>query len=61
MMKLLLSAFISLLLFVIPISSSGQAPDLGTASRFAVFTAVGVFSNDRASVAFPFEINHLKY
>jgi hypothetical protein len=42
--KLLLtiSAFI---LFIIPDSNFGQAPDLGTASSFALFTSLGSFDN----------------
>ena len=43
-------AFTGLLLFLWPVLNYGQAPDLGVASSFAVFTAVGAFSNDGATV-----------
>src|SRR5688572_8565850 len=49
-MKLFTSAYIALIAFIIPFNGFGQAPDLGTASGFSVFTAVGAFSNDGATV-----------
>jgi len=38
------------LLFLSPLMMTGQAPDLGTTSSFAMFTAVGAFSNDGNTV-----------
>src|SRR5690349_15436246 len=35
---------IALILFFIPALHFGQAPDLGTASNFAIFTAAGAFN-----------------
>src|SRR5687768_11729290 len=49
-MKYFSTVCIAILLFIIPIAGSGQAPDLGAASSFAVFTAVGAFSNDGNTV-----------
>ncbi|HQW26514.1 MAG TPA: ice-binding family protein, partial [Saprospiraceae bacterium] len=40
----------SAFLFFTPLTMTGQAPDLGTTSSFAMFTAVGAFSNDGATV-----------
>jgi len=37
-------------LFLISQVSTAQAPDLGTTSTFAMFTAVGAFNNDGATV-----------
>lgn len=51
MKKNLLNWVIALLLFVIPTTMFGQnPPDLGSASKFVLFTAVGDFNNDGASV-----------
>ncbi|HZV70930.1 MAG TPA: ice-binding family protein [Saprospiraceae bacterium] len=43
-------SFLLFTLLFIPKICFGQAPDLGSASSFAVFTAVGAFSNDGATV-----------
>ena len=45
-----LHTFLILGLFLIPNINFGQAPDLGAASSFAIFTAVGAFSNGGATV-----------
>ncbi|MBK9985115.1 MAG: DUF3494 domain-containing protein [Saprospiraceae bacterium] len=42
--------FLALILFLIPNLNFGQAPSLGVANSFAVFTAVGAFSNLGATV-----------
>jgi len=41
--------FVFLFLFSLPSATFGQAPDLGTASNYAVFTAIGAFGNSGAS------------
>ncbi len=43
-------SFLTLILFLIPNLNFGQAPSLGGANSFAVFTAVGAFSNLGATV-----------
>lgn len=45
----LLSVVFSIVIFLIPVINFAQAPDLGTASTFALFTAVGAFNNVGAS------------
>ena len=50
MKKLLINLFTAVMLLFVPLMNYGQAPPLGTTSSFALFTAVGAFSNDGASV-----------
>jgi large repetitive protein len=45
MKKRLLKAFTVVVLFLIPLLNFGQAPNLGVASNFALFTAVGAINN----------------
>jgi hypothetical protein len=45
----LLKALTVVILFLMPYVNFGQAPDLGYASSFALFTAVGAFNNDGAT------------
>uniref|UniRef100_UPI0033651EE4 ice-binding family protein n=1 Tax=Haliscomenobacter sp. TaxID=2717303 RepID=UPI0033651EE4 len=45
MKKRLLKALTAMVLFLIPLLGFGQAPNLGVASNFALFTAVGAFNN----------------
>ena len=51
MKKLLLATFCGLIIYLIPTQLFGQvAPDLGSSSNFALFTASGAFNNAGASV-----------
>jgi len=50
MKTLILNALTAVVLFLMPNMSFGQAPDLGTTSSFALFTAVGAFDNTGFSV-----------
>lgn len=50
MKSFLIIATAILTLLLTPDTTFGQAPDLGTTSSFAMFTAVGAFSNDGATV-----------
>lgn len=50
MRKLLLIPLPLFVLFLIPNTIFGQAPNLGATSSFALFTAVGAFSNTGATV-----------
>jgi hypothetical protein len=43
-MSKLIKAFTAVILFLLPGLNFGQAPDLGAASSFAIFTAVGAFN-----------------
>lgn len=43
------SFFVSLFLYSLPSGTFGQAPDLGTAYNYAVFTAIGAFGNSGTS------------
>jgi hypothetical protein len=45
------NVFIAILLLLIPTIGSAQAPGLGTASRFVLFTSVGAFENTGTSSA----------
>lgn len=45
----LLTVVASIIIFLIPVITFAQAPDLGTASTFAIFTGVGAFDNVGAS------------
>ena len=45
MKSIIINALAVGILLVMPTKNFGQAPDLGTASGFALFTAVGAFSN----------------
>lgn len=50
-MKYILSvALVCFALFLIPAVQYGQAPNLGTSSGFAIFTAVGAFNNGGSSL-----------
>lgn len=49
-MKPLLSILALFITLIFPNLSLGQAPNLGTASNFALFTAAGAFTNSGASV-----------
>jgi hypothetical protein len=51
MKKQLLLALIAVILFLMPNVNFGQAPDLGTASGFVLFTAAGAFSTEVADVS----------
>lgn len=46
----LINALTAFFLFLMPIVNFGQAPDLGAASNFALFTSAGAFTNEGASV-----------
>jgi len=50
MKTLLLNVLTAILLLIIPKVNFGQSPNLGTTSSFALFSAVGAFNNDGASV-----------
>jgi hypothetical protein len=50
MKKLLLIPLPLFVLFLIPNTIFGQAPNLGATSSFALFTAAGAFSNTGATV-----------
>jgi hypothetical protein len=47
----LLTVFIAGILFIMPTINFGQAPDLGAASSFALFTAAGAFSTEVGDVS----------
>ncbi len=49
MNSLLQNILVILALIILPGTITGQAPDLGTSSTFAMFTAVGAFGNDGAT------------
>ena len=49
MKKNFLNALTAVILFLMPNVSFGQAPDLGTCSSFALFTAAGAFTASGAS------------
>ena len=46
----LINTIIAGIFFIMPTLDYGQSPDLGAASGFALFTAVGAFSNDGATM-----------
>jgi hypothetical protein len=50
MSKILYASIAAILLFAMPSAGYGQVPVLGSAADFALFTAVGAFSNDGATV-----------
>ena len=50
MNKAKLGILVTALLFLLPLIGFGQQPVLGTTSNYALFTAVGAFSNDGATV-----------
>lgn len=52
MKKQLLLALTAVLLFLMPNVNFGQAPDLGAASNFVLFTAAGAFNTEVADVSF---------